>query len=134
MRRESRHPEVRDQSVPDSGPWNWPHNVHDAGEIVGHYVQAISVATLGRRFTTSRTEPPILIFSVPKGCSFDVSYRQFTSATDLAMILTEGVQHALVGLVFASGTRLLFLPRRAQSVSAFGGKADITPTCANVCF
>jgi len=110
MRRESRHPEVRDQSVPDSGPWNWPHNVHDAGEIVGHYVQAISVATLGRRFTTSRTEPPILIFSVPKGCSFDVSYRQITSATDLAMILTEGVQRALVGLVFASGTRLLYLP------------------------
>ena len=73
-------------------------------------MQAISVATLGRRFTTSRTEPPILIFSVPKGCSFDVSYRQITSATDLAMILTEGVQRALVGLVFASGTRLLFLP------------------------
>ena len=47
-------------------------------------MQAISVATLGRRFTTSRTEPPILIFSVPKGCSFDVSYRQITSATDLA--------------------------------------------------
>src|SRR6516225_3053875 len=120
MRRESRHPEVRDQSVPDSGPWNWPHNVHDAGEVVGHYVQAISVATLGRRFTTSRTEPPILIFSVPKGCSFDVSYRQITSATDLAMILTEGVQRALVSLVFASGTRLLFLPPWNRPARSWG--------------